>query len=264
MIPAADAITTSSPVLATDEGTHIDQLAQYRNPLYATGAVKNSDKKLSQAKTPEPVKKLPAAHPGPQGQLYSGWGKHGYHYKKGRSIKSKDAELHDTPILSPIGNNFEQLFETSALSIKGKQEGTYYGSVEWGWRTDSSGTFSQVPLTLKSAGTPSSSFLKSAEIWNTGKSSANKKNLKLPVQDVYIISNFLGTTLNKGISGPLISEYLLVGTRVNILEYHTMGPFMPGDEYAGKVLIEIVDSAIPDQLGLQGWVDFSDLTDERP
>ncbi|HSY61908.1 MAG TPA: DUF4157 domain-containing protein, partial [Cytophaga sp.] len=264
MIKAKDAVTTTSPTLSTDEGIQIDQAPENRNPLYAVEGAPAGDTKLSQGPTPGPVSALPAASsPGPHGELYSGWGAHGYHYTTGGHLKQKDAELHDLPMNGPTGNNYEQLFETTAVAIKGNQEGTYYGSVEWGWRTDAKGKFSTIPLTLKTNGTPSTSFLKAAGLWNAGSSSLGEKNLKLAVQDVYIIGNPFGVRLNEGISGPLISEYLLVGTRVEILSTH-IGPVLPGDEFANKAEIKIVDSVLPNQIGIQGWVNYSDLKHERP
>ena len=268
MIKPADAKANSSPVLNTDEGTHIDQLSRFRNPLYATGAVNNANTKLPQANIPHPVKVLPVAAPGANGELYSGWGVHGFHYKIGRALKEKDAELHDAPTLAPIGKNSEQLFETTALAISGNQEGTYYGSVEWGWRTDASNTFTQIPLTIKSNGTPTSSLLKSAEIWNKGTSSVGKKNIALPVEKVFYVNKFLGVRLNDGLMGhghgPLINDWVPPFSRVNILKYHNMGPFLPGDDLAGKVRVAVVDSLFVDIVGKQGWLNFSDLTNERP
>jgi hypothetical protein len=184
MISAANAKPNSSPVLGTDEGIQIDQLSSYRSPLYTVGAVDAKDKLLSQGNTPSPVSKLKA--PDTHGELYSGWGVHGYRYMAGKTLKEKNAELHDTPMLGNRGNNAEQLFETTALAISGVQNGTYYGSVQWGWRTDAKGKFTQIPFTLISMGTPSSTFLKSAEIWNTGKNTANESNIALPMEDVQL------------------------------------------------------------------------------
>ena len=106
MITSKDAQPNNSPVLGTDEGIQIDQAPTNRNPLYAVEGAPATDTTLKQGPTPSPVTALPAA--GAQGQVYSGWGVHGYHYKDGANWKSKDAELHDTPTLSNRGNNAEQ------------------------------------------------------------------------------------------------------------------------------------------------------------
>ena len=39
--------------------------------------------------------------------------------------------MYDTP--STTTRTSSMMFETAALAIEGAQEGTYYGSVEWGW-----------------------------------------------------------------------------------------------------------------------------------
>ena len=69
----------------------------------------------------------------------------------------------------------------SALALKGNQVGTYYGSVQWGWRTDSKGTHDLIPLKVLSMGVPSQSFMKAAELWNKSKTSGNKDTLDLPI-----------------------------------------------------------------------------------
>ncbi len=64
-------------------------------------------------------------------------------------------------------NNSEQIFESTALAIEGTQKDTYYGSVNWGWKRDSSGTFSMIPFKVISQGTPSAGFLTAASIFST-------------------------------------------------------------------------------------------------
>lgn len=190
-ITAKDAAKISSPVKGTDEGVHIDQAKYNRNPLYAVEKAPKTDTKLSQGKTPSPVTKMTAAELAASpvsGKSYKGWGEHGYRYKSGKSWKKKDAELHDTPQLSARTKNAEQLFETTALAVDGVQQGTYYGSVQWGWRTDNKAKFSRIPFKVKSLGTPSSTFLKAAGIWNKTKTSKGVSSLDLPTVDVKVIN----------------------------------------------------------------------------
>jgi hypothetical protein len=59
------------------------------------------------------------------------------------------------------------VFETTAVALSGTQDGSYYGSVEWGWRTDAAGALSQVPFRLISQGVPSAGFLAAAAAWNS-------------------------------------------------------------------------------------------------
>ena len=249
MIDAKDSQPINSPVKGTDEGIQIDQAPSNRNPLYAVEGAPATDTKLSQGPTPGPVTKLTAKEKAAMsvtGVNYKGWGQHGYRYKSGKAWKSKDAELHDAPRLGSRTTNAEQLFETTALAIDGNQNGTYYGSVEWGWRTDAKGNFSRIPFTVKSEGTPSSSFMKAAEIWNTQSSSSGASNLKLPTQDVHYINNFMGV---QGGLGPLFTT-IPYGTRVVITNFVDMT----------QSDIRVVDGPL---IGETATVNNSDLTDER-
>lgn len=147
----------------TDEGAHIDHLASARNPLYAARAPATGDAKLSDT----------ATNPD--------WGQHGFHFKDGAAIKKDFAQLKDNPHLDARGANASQIFETTALCIEGAQVNTYYGSVQWGWTTDAAGKFTQLPLTLKSEGVPSTTFMKSAELWNKNPTSSGADTIDLPL-----------------------------------------------------------------------------------
>ena len=91
--------------------------------------------------------------------------------------------MKDRPILPGRGNNAEQVFESAALAVEGRQAGSYMGSVEWGWRVDAAGKFARLPLTLKSKDVPSSGFMNAAKAWNsstvagTTKTSADPTNV---------------------------------------------------------------------------------------
>ena len=99
-------------------------------------------------------------------------------------MQKQDGILKDTPRMPHGDKNSRQIFETTALATKGTQAGTYYGSVRWGWRTDAAGAYTKLPLEKVADGIPSSTFLKSAEIWNTGKAAGGAANVKLPVPEV--------------------------------------------------------------------------------
>ena len=82
----------------------------------------------------------------------------------------KEAHLYDGPQRDwTAGDVLEQSFETTALAVEGAQKDTYFGSVEWGYKTDDKGTPSLMPLKVVSMGVPSSTFMKSAEKWNNAK-----------------------------------------------------------------------------------------------
>jgi hypothetical protein len=70
------------------------------------------------------------------------------------------------PTASPSSKH---VFETAALAMEGTMAGTYLGSVEWGWQRDAAGTFSTIPVSVKSRGVPSANFLTAATIWNASK-----------------------------------------------------------------------------------------------
>jgi hypothetical protein len=144
------------------EGAHIDQLARYRNPLYATGGGAAGSLRAT------PTQKQ--------------WGQHGWHYTtKGGTLKQRDALLKDRPTQPGHGASASQVFETTALAIEGEQQGAYYGSVQWGWETDAAGTFSKLPLTQVSNDAPSATFGAAAELWNKGKTSGGKSTVDLPL-----------------------------------------------------------------------------------
>jgi hypothetical protein len=92
----------------------------------------------------------------------------GHRYQKGGNWIRKDAGLYDGPAIIG-GNNSGREFETAALALDGNQEGTYYGSVKWGWTKDGSGTVSKVDFDIVSMGVPSKNFLGAAAKWNSAK-----------------------------------------------------------------------------------------------
>jgi hypothetical protein len=70
------------------------------------------------------------------------WGRHGFHYHDaGGALKQQDALLHDETGLNNGATDSAQIYETTAVAIAGNQKDSYYGSVEWGWRTDGGGAF---------------------------------------------------------------------------------------------------------------------------
>ena len=163
-IPAGDAKPLNTGAGETDESAHIDQSATNPNPLYAVENAKSAS--LTDAAT-------------------AFFGQHGFHFKdKTGTLQQQDGKLNDTPRMPHGDKNSRQIFETTALATKGVQAGTYFGSVRWGWRTDAAGAYTKLPLEKVAEGIPSSTFLKSAEIWNTGKASGGAANVKLPVPEV--------------------------------------------------------------------------------
>lgn len=164
-----------SATTGAGQGYFIDVLPNYPSPLYATKSIPRSGSDPTKLRSYDvvPSTALSSAQSsalstatGLTGITRRGFGKHGYRYMdKGRLKGPVAAELYDAPRL-PLANNSEQVFETTALAMEGAQEGTYYGSVQWGWRRDGSGNFSEVAFTALSQGVPTVNFLTAASIWN--------------------------------------------------------------------------------------------------
>jgi hypothetical protein len=152
----------SIPTGEADEGAHIDRRSEYGNPLYPTEKPSSTDTLASTPTT-------------------SFWGQHGWLYTdSAKKVQEQDARLKDKPELSSAGNDSGQVFETAALAVEGPQSGTTYGSVQWGWQRDGSGSFSKLPLAVVTTGIPSASFRHAADLWNKSKTSDSKDVLKLP------------------------------------------------------------------------------------
>lgn len=181
----------SIPAGEEGAGFHIDQSASNRNPLYAVEGAPAADKKLTDT------------------GANAGWGQHGWHYKdETGKIQEQDALLKDTPTLPDRGANASQTFESTALAIEGAQEGTYYGSVRWGWQTDAKGDFTQLPLSVISNDVPSGTFAAAADKWNSSKTDSGEETLDLNVASgkftnyprVWLVSNprqYKSTILSK-------------------------------------------------------------------
>jgi len=163
----ADQRSRADHVIPEDEaggGTLIDRLSGHRNPLYGTdhptGDDLGSSTELSTAEF-------------------------GWHYTDANGTQqTHDAHLRDEPKLNPAPDA-EQVFETTALAVAGTQQDTYYGSVQWGWRTDSDGNFTQLPLEIVSAGVPSPVFMRAAQLWNQGQTSLGDETIDLPLSDYH-------------------------------------------------------------------------------
>lgn len=143
------------------KGSQIDRISPYSNPLYPADKPSAGD---SLGKTP----------------TVAGWGQHGFHYTEAGVLKHQKATLIDTPQLPGRGNNSKQVFETAALAVEGRQEGSYMGSVQWGWEVDAAGKYKKLDLTLKSADVPSTGFMTAAKLWNAGTTLGTVKTAMAP------------------------------------------------------------------------------------
>jgi uncharacterized protein DUF4157 len=162
-------------------GTHIDQLPDVRTPLYGTTGNRGDD--ISQ---PEPAKTLKLTE--------IGW-----HYKDASgNPQNHDAMMHDEPDINSgdiytkasdvMSKGWSQQFETSALAIAGNQKGTFYGSVEWGWKRSVSDEGTHLSeFKTKSETVASPTFIEAAKLWNVSVTTENKATIGLPV-DVHVTS----------------------------------------------------------------------------
>jgi hypothetical protein len=242
-IPAKDAIGINTGKGETDEGTAIDQSESNRNPLYAVEGALAGDTNLADT--------LPVAGDATKANT---WGKHGFRYKdKGGVFNTQSALLIDTPRRPNAAKDSRHIFETTALAIKGSQAGTYYGSVRWGWRTDSKGNFTKIPLEKVSDGVPSSTFMKAAEIWNAAKTSTGANTVGLPVVDVKITTAPITGVYPAGFVGPPLQ--IPAGARVQIIRNATP-PSTNGR-------IKVVDGVFTGNTLEVTPTDMANLRDER-
>jgi hypothetical protein len=204
-IQSGDAKTVNAATHETDEGAHIDQADYNRNPLYAAEGAPAGDTHLDQTL------------PNPDVTKKNDWGRHGFHYHDGSgTLKEQDALLHDETGLNNGATDSAQIYETTAVALTGHQKDSYYGSVEWGWRTDGAGAFTKLPLKVISEGVPTSTFLKSAELWNKGTTSAGASTLDLPTVAVKVTTAPITQKIAPGgPAGPALQ--IPTGTRVQVV-----------------------------------------------
>jgi hypothetical protein len=241
VFPGASATIKARSVAAgKDEGANIDRLESYGNPLYATNTPGPKDRLAD-----TPTEKF--------------WGQHGWRFtdNKGK-LQKRDAILRDKPSIEPHGPNSSQVFETTAVAVKGVQEGTWYGSVQWGWRSDAANKFSKLPLTLVSKDVPTGTFSDAAGLWAANPTSTGAATLPLPmIMGKY--TNAAGAWL---LRDP--SKYPATGigklaknTRIEVTDKGAAAAFnKPGKTHWWKVTV--VDGAF---VGRVGWVMESLLSD---
>jgi hypothetical protein len=234
-IKGADAIELDSTTKETDEGTHIDQLGQFANPLYATGATNPGDTLDTTATN-------------------SQWGQHGWRYMgSGGKQEHQEAILKDTPAQANVAKDSSNIFEVAAVALSGTQKGTFYGSVRWGWKTDATGNHTQVPFEVVSQGVPSSSFLKAGEMWNKGKTSAGNNTIDMPLVDVKVANDSF--TPFEPADAKVCYAPIVKGTRLQVIT-----PWRIPMQYG---TVKIVDGPRTGDLVQVNYTDWNKIVDER-
>lgn len=162
------AIGRNIPAGEVGQGSHIDQMPYSRTPL--AGMKKAGGDQLA---NPKPNKKYTDI---------------GFHFTDpDGNLQQHDAMLHDEPnLVKKPDIEQAQEFETAALAIKGKQQGVYYGSVEWGWFKYPTQKYAQLSeFKVKSKDAPSAIFQRAAMSWNASQTSDKEASLPVPGMRMY-------------------------------------------------------------------------------
>ena len=222
----------------TGEGWAVDRLSDHNTPVYGSEDLSAGDglDKTKQDNNTSGKKTEVKDGGNATYQL-------GHHYTDSGTPKHKEAKLYDGPGTFSAKNS-KQTFETTALALEGSQKGTYYGSVEWGWERDGSGTLKKLDFKAVTKGIPSGNFLAAAKAWNGNKARGtqitNKDNT--PVMDGSLTELF---KLKKG------AEVTQLSTASDGTEYF--------------VSIEVVNDGTKAnaQKGKTGYIRVSNLEDKQ-
>lgn len=170
----------------SDGTRHIDRHILKNNPIYGADDLKQGES-LSKTKKG----KLNYGGDSMKKGTYQNY-QLGYRYKtlSGLKTNKRSAKLYDMPQLpgasSALAKNpaekSEMTFETAAVAIDGAQSGTYYGSVEWGWKLEDSGRGVElIAFSKKSDGNPTQEFQNTATNWNAGEFDTGFANPQIPL-----------------------------------------------------------------------------------
>ncbi|HEX6372982.1 MAG TPA: DUF4157 domain-containing protein [Longimicrobium sp.] len=224
----------SIPPGEAGEGTRIDRLSSHGNPLYAADAPGAKDR----------LQDTPTV---------ADWGQHGWRYTDAAgTLQTQDATLLDTPTLVSTRKESSQTFETTALAVAGVQEGTFYGSVQWGWSKDAAGKVSPLPLKVISTDVPTATFARASETWNASKTSTDAESIDLPfawgryinTQRTWLVSD--PRTYKKSILGKLEKD-----TRLEVTNKGEGKSFNKTDPLYQWWKVTVVDGT---HIGKVGWV----------
>jgi hypothetical protein len=155
--------TRTIPTGQAGEGAHLDVPKDSPNPVYAKDL---PDLDVTRTSTP--------------GVQKATLGELGFRYSLLGSPRTKDAWIGDRPSIGGHPKLSGQKFETTALALTGAQAGTYYGSVEWGWKSDEHNKVDKLPLKLVSKDAPGATFAEAARLFAADTTSTGAKTIALP------------------------------------------------------------------------------------
>ena len=210
----------------TGQGTHIDQMPYSRTPV--GGMKKEGGDTLA---GPTPNKK------------YTEIGWH-YHDPSGK-LQTSNAMFHDEPnLVVPPTIEQAQEFETAAVALKGKQQGVYYGSVEWGWYKYPSQKVPQLQeFKARSKDAPSRVFQQAGQMWNASRTTDGKSSIQVPAMDMYRIRE--ATPLFEGAGAGKQIGQLSKDVRVGETDLRESGA------NAAWINVIVVDGQLA---GKRGWI----------
>ena len=225
----------SIPPGEAGEGTRIDRLSSMDTPLYGTNS-------------PGAGGRLRDATPMADGRM-----EYGFRFTDAAgTVKEHDALLKDGPTLFSTRKESAQVFETTPLAVAGVQEGTFYGSVQWGWRKDAAGKVEKLPLTLVSNDVPSGTFARASERWNAAKTSTGAESIDLP----FAWGRYVNTQRTWLVSDPRIYKKSILGklekdTRLEVTNKGEGKSFNKTDPLYQWWKVTVVDGT---HIGKVGWV----------
>lgn len=164
----------------------------------------------------------------------------GFRYFDNKILKKQDAFLDDTATWN-ARKSVSMNFETTAVAIEGKQAGTYYGSVKWGWEFDANGELKALDFAKVSDGTPSQNFLAPAAKWNASTARGTLVTRNAPTQ-VY------------GHRGDILFPSFTLSQNTTVTT--TLSFISGADTYLWAT------AADGPLIGKQGYINIADMTDK--
>jgi hypothetical protein len=219
-----------------EEGFQIDQEPENVSPLYA----------VNKAKPGQALKDAKIEKAG-GGEGWNYTDKTGPHMKPAGLFDASDVPVNAG--VTEIGANYE----ATALAVDGVQEGTYYGSVSWGWKWTKEKGVEKKELQKVSEGAVSTTFLKAAKMWNNSVTSNKEETIDLPKTAIFYettetVDFYEGDTFSaekkKSMTAPL---------RV------AKKPYTPLVDNPTLCLVRILEGPTA---GMCGWIDSGKLKEE--